>query len=250
MGPASATAPTPADIAAAFVRGVGPRLAVPPRERAAYAAALRGALAEAGVGIDAPQYLVLVDRSPLVQAALLWHGAGARWRLLGAAPVSTGKPGRYDYFETPLGVFDHSLENPDYRAEGTENENGIRGYGREGMRVYDFGWAEATRGWGEGGRSPMRLQMHATDPVWLEPHLGEPRSKGCVRIPATLNDLIDRHGLLDEDYDRAVAAGSHLWVLRPDRVPVPDAGRYMVVVETPRTQRPAWAVPRRGAGAR
>ena len=50
------------------------------------------------------------------------------------------------------------------RAEGTRNALGIRGYGERGMRVYDFGWVMGDRGWGTGGRSAMRLQMHATDP--------------------------------------------------------------------------------------
>jgi len=49
------------------------------------------------------------------------------WRLVGAAPVSTGLPGRFEHFTTPLGVFEHSLANPDFRAEGTKNQFGIRG---------------------------------------------------------------------------------------------------------------------------
>ena len=42
----------------------------------------------------------------------------------------------------------HSLANMDFRAEGTFNDNGIRGYGRKGMRVFDFGWVVSERGWG------------------------------------------------------------------------------------------------------
>ena len=61
------------------------------------------------------------------------------WRLIGATPVSTGLLGRYEYFTVPLGVFDHSMLNPDCRAEGTKNKLGVRGYGREGMRGYNFG---------------------------------------------------------------------------------------------------------------
>ena len=88
------------------------------------------------------------------------------------------------------------------------------------MRVYDFGWVEAERGWGKGGRSEIRLQMHATDPVYLEPRLGQAASKGCVRIPAALNRIVDAFGLLDADYLDAVARGDALWVLRRDRTPV------------------------------
>ncbi|MBH2009539.1 MAG: murein L,D-transpeptidase, partial [Xanthomonadaceae bacterium] len=58
---------------------------------------------------------------------------------------------------------------------------------------------------------------------------------------ATLNDFIDRHALLDEDYERAVASGDQLWVLREDRTPTPSPGRYLVVVDTGRKARPAWS---------
>jgi hypothetical protein len=45
----------------------------------------------------------------------------------------------------PLGVFEHSLDNPDFRAEGTRNEFGICGCGRKVVRVYDFGLPLPTR---------------------------------------------------------------------------------------------------------
>lgn len=85
----------------------------------------------------------------------------------------------------------------------------------------------------------LRLQMHSTDPVLAAPRLGTAQSEGCVRIPATLNDFLDRHGLLDDDYEGAQASGDPLWVLRKDRTPTPSPGRYLVVVETQRTERPA-----------
>ena len=56
------------------------------------------------------------------------------------------------------------------RARGTSL--GIRGYGVKGMRVFDFGWVTGERTWGDGGLSPMRLQLHSTDPDVLEPRLG------------------------------------------------------------------------------
>jgi hypothetical protein len=141
-------------------------------------------------------------------------------------------------------VFAHTLENPDFRAEGTYNENGIRGYGVQGMRVFDFGWQTAARGWGDGHASAMRLQMHATDPDVLEPLLGQARSKGCIRIPASVNRLLDHFGVLDADYERALAQGQALWMLAPDREPTPWSGRYLVVVQTERLARPAWAATR------
>jgi hypothetical protein len=87
----------------------------------------------------------------------------------------------------------------------------------------------------------MRLLLHATDPDLLEPKLGSVQSKGCIRIPASLNRLLDQHGLLDADYEDALAEGRHLWVLSPQRTPAADAGRYLIVVDTQRAKRPAWS---------
>ena len=133
--------------------------------------------------------------------------------------------------------------DPDFRAEGTFNENKIRGYGLKGMRVFDFGWQQAERGWGKRGPGTMRLQMHATDPSNLELRLGTVQSKGCVRIHASLNTFLDHYGVLDADYSRAAAEGDTLWVLAADREPVATPGQYLVVLDTERATRPAWAVP-------
>ena len=239
---APSTLAPPAPLAAEFARDVVPQLALPDDERVAYALRLQGALEQAQVRLTTPQFIVLVDRSPNVQAALLYWGPAERgWSFIGAAPVSTGLPGRYEHFLTPLGVFDHSLANPDFRAEGTKNKLGFRGYGVKGMRIYDFGWVESPRGWGDGAMGKLRLQMHSTDPVLAAPRLGSAQSEGCVRIPATLNAFIDRHALLDADYERALVSGGHLWVLRKDRTPTPSPGRYMVVVDTRREVRPDWS---------
>ena len=71
--------------------------------------------------------------------------------------------------------------------------------------------------------------------------VGSAQSEGCVRIPSALNDFIDRHTLLDDTYERAVADGTHLWVLRTDRTPTSTPGRYLVVVDSERKERPAWS---------
>lgn len=232
----------PADMAARYAREVNKRLRLPDAEVRRYGELALQMLQTAGITLDRPQYLVLVDRSPQVQALLLlWMAPPSRAVLIGASPVSTGRGGEYDYFETPTGVFDHNTLNPDFRAEGTYNEHGIRGFGERGMRVFDFGWQQGRRGWGDGGTSAMRLLLHATDPDLLEPKLGSVQSKGCVRIPATLNRLLDQHGLLDADYEDALAEGRHLWVLSPQRTPVAHAGRYLIVVDTQRAKRPAWS---------
>ncbi|MGA1286854.1 MAG: L,D-transpeptidase, partial [Rubrivivax sp.] len=236
--------PHPAALTRVFATEVQHRLEVPADEQARYACALLLQLDRARVCMDRPQWLVLVDRSAQVQAAMVWwvDAAGATG-LVGATPASTGRPWGFEHFATPLGVFAHTLENPDFRAEGTVNALGIRGYGERGMRVYDFGWVLAERGWAPGSQ-PMRLQLHATDPLHLEPRLGTRASKGCIRVPARLNTLLDRWGVLDADYDAAAAAtGRGHWVLRPDRILTPWAGRWLVVVETDRAQRPAWTIP-------
>jgi hypothetical protein len=229
-------------LAGHFAREVNMRLELPEPKQQSYAELLQRALTRAGVHELAPQYVLMIDRSPAVQAAFVyWLSAQGEARFVGATRASTGRTGSYDYFYTPLGVFAHTIDNRDFRAEGTRNEQGVRGYGAKGMRVYDFGWVEAERGWGPPGKSLMRLQVHATDPDLLEPHLGRARSKGCIRIPATLNTFIDRYGLLDAGYEAEMKSGRQFWVLRPDRESTPWSGLYLVVVDSEREARPYWS---------
>ena len=230
------------DLAAIFEREVRPRLNLPEEERAAYAGLLGLALTKTNVVQTTAQYVLLVDRSPKVQAALVyWRDGEGTQHFIGASPASTGRPGSYEHFLTPLGVFEHSVAHLDFRAEGTRNEFGIRGYGVKGMRVFDFGWVMGERTWGGGGLSPMRLQVHATDPDVLEPRLGSAASSGCIRISAALNRFLDKYGVLDADYEAALERGGQLWVLRKDRTPTPWSGRYLIVVESERARRPRWA---------
>jgi hypothetical protein len=238
------------DMAVLYSAEVDRSLVVPAEEGRRYARLAEEALAKAEVTIGGPQYLAVVDRDPNVQALFLFfRTTEGPLQLVGASPASTGRPGSFDHFETPTGVFEHSLANPDFRAEGTFNENGIRGYGIKGMRVFDFGWQMVPKGWGDHVEMDMRLQMHATAPDQLERRLGSAQSKGCIRIPASLNRLIDRYGLLDGDYFQALAEGRNMWVLDPQREPVPFPGRYLVIVDSRREERPAWSpgtfVPRR-----
>jgi len=242
LGCSATAAAQPADLAAAYLERVVQRLVVPPEEVVRYAELTLIQLEHSGVTLTASQYVAVVDRSPHVQAILVyWFALGQTASLVGASPVSTGRVGQFDHFETPLGVFDHAISNPDFRAEGTRNAMGFRGYGAKGMRVYDLGWQQATRGWGKGGASIMRLQMHATDPVLAELKLGSVQSKGCIRIPATLNRLLDHFGVLDADYATSATDEPPPWVLPRDRQPIADAGRYLVVVDSLREARPPWS---------
>ncbi|HEX7640877.1 MAG TPA: L,D-transpeptidase [Burkholderiaceae bacterium] len=226
-----------------YSQSVEPRIAVPEDVAHRYAALLLSTLDSSDRQPDTPQYVILVDRSPKIQVLFLfWLDGDGGADLLGASPVSTGKATRFDHFETPVGIFLHTPDNPDFRAEGTKNENGIRGYGVKGERVFDFGWQQGKRGWGRHDLGEMRLQMHATDPDLLEQRLGSVQSKGCIRIPASLNRLIDHYGLLDRDYEAAEQEGRHQWVLATDREAAASAGNLLVIVDTGQTDRPYWNV--------
>lgn len=232
---------SPLDLKAIYQSQVDRRLDIPPSEQSDYAEQLTSALRQAGLSSLPPQYVVLVDRNPHIQAVLLyWLPETGLPELIGASPASTGRHGGFMYYETPTGVFEHTLANPDFRAEGTENSQGIMGYGIKGMRVYDFGWVPAQRTW-RAGEGLMRLQMHATDPRYLEQRLGTVQSMGCIRIPASLNILFDRYGVLDADYLADEANGRNLWMLRPDREPTSWPGRYLVVIDSQHETRPAWS---------
>jgi hypothetical protein len=82
-----------------------------------------------------------------VHVALVVAQPDAPWIVLGGTHVSTGQPNRHGYYITPTGVFLHDGSILDYRAQGTFNENHIRGLGMKGMRVWDFGWRWARKGW-------------------------------------------------------------------------------------------------------
>ena len=232
----------PIQLAMLFQQQVDRRVEVPAVEQRRYATLLRQTLFNAGFARASAQYVILVDRNALVQVAMIfWKSDSDEFTFIGASQASSGQPGRFEHFETPLGVFLHSLDNPDFRAEGTRNEFGVLGYGRKGLRVYDFGWVNAPKGWGDGRQSVMRLQLHSTDPELLERRLGSIQSKGCIRISASFNRFIDHYGILDAEYERALAAGQTFWVLFPDREPTPWSGEFLVVVDTRRDRRPEWS---------
>ena len=196
----------------------------------------RSTLSAAGVTVDRPQVLVVVDRSPSVQEVnLVLARTDAAWEVLGGTRVSTGKPGRKDHFKTPVGVFRNTSEILGYRALGTYNQFHIKGNGTHGMRVWDFGWRDTENWRSPGSMSQIRLEMHATDPVVLEPRLGHPDSEGCVRLPSAMNTFIDRHGIIDADYEIAAKTDRRFAaLLSPQRVVTPLAGDMLVVFDSSR----------------
>jgi hypothetical protein len=238
--PGSALAPGEVEaelsrLRAAFAAEVAPSLGTPHDGDAERITRARAILAAEGERIEAPQLLLFVDRNPAVQeASILLARPAAAWAVIGGTRVSTGQAGRRGYYLTPLGVFHHTDAILDWRAEGTFNENGIRGLGLRGMRVWDFGWQEAAKGWrADGERGPIRLLVHATDPDLLEPRIGQPASQGCIRLPATMNLFLDRHGVLDADYERAAEEDPRFRaLLLPEREPTPLAGRLLAVIES------------------
>jgi lipoprotein-anchoring transpeptidase ErfK/SrfK len=186
--------------------------------------------------IDTPQLVVVVDRDPSIEtlALMVARPGNAPWSLIGAAHVSTGQSGRKDYYITPVGVFRHTDAILDFRALGTYNEHHVRGLGLAGMRVWDFGWQWAIKGWhNDIAGGDIRLQMHATDPDLLEGRLGRPASEGCVRVSSAMNKFLDSHGVLDADYERAAITDiRYRALLKPDRTPSLLAGRLLIVIDS------------------
>jgi lipoprotein-anchoring transpeptidase ErfK/SrfK len=237
-----------ARLRAALGREVPRAIVDTPAEERGWIERSRAAVADSSESFDRPQLLVVVDRNPGVQQLrIVLARPDAAWQDLGGSKVSTGETGRRDYYVTPTGVFLHTDLILDWRAEGTFNAQHIRGLGLKGMRVWDFGWQEAAKGWGTEEQGEIRLLMHATDPAYLEQRLGKPASKGCVRVPAVMNRFLDRRGILDADYERAAQTDRRFAaLLAPDRIPTPLAGNMLVVIDSSEPPRPG-ALPSRAA---
>lgn len=209
-----------------------------PARDADWVALARAEAAAYGFQPDRPQLVVVVDRSPRVQGvAVLMAMPDGEWKMIGGAHVSTGSTGRYDHYVTPRGVFHITGAILGYRAEGTLNGYGIRGLGGKGMRVWDFGWQRARKGWAEEVGKPdstlIRLEMHATDPDKLEQRIGHPASQGCIRIPTVMNRFLDLHGVLDAEYESAAVTDIKFRsLLLANRTPSPLAGNTLIVTDS------------------
>lgn len=237
-GTATRTAATIPDLRTAFAQLVTKRTTPDEKRLVQLQASAQQAFADAAQAWPTGELFLLIDRHPQSQEAVVALATETGgWEVIGSSLVSTGKPGSYDHFATPTGLFSHG-DHHSFRAEGTFNSNGIRGYGLKGMRVFDLGWVPAEKGWPPPGIIPIRLQVHATDPV-LEPRLGTPASKGCVRIDAGLNRFLDQYGVLDARFEASEhETGVRPWFWLPDRTPTPWSGRWVVIVEAPRLSAP------------
>ncbi|MBR0672044.1 L,D-transpeptidase [Neoroseomonas soli] len=206
-----------------------------PPQAVRWIALARNALAEAGRTPQGTELALLVDRAPAVQRiALLLLRAEGPWEVVATAPAATGITGRRGYFVTPTGVFVNDGGIMGYRALGTPNQEGIRGLGARGMRAWDFGWIRAPRGWtDDGSEARIRFLLHATDPDYFEPLLGQPGSQGCVRVGGAMNMFLDRHGVIDADLERIAAESPRMAaLLAPDRTPTSIAGRMLIVIDS------------------
>ncbi|MBP9118277.1 MAG: hypothetical protein KBF58_09370, partial [Methyloversatilis sp.] len=85
-----------------------------------------------------------------------------------------------------------------------------------------------------------RLQVHATAPV-LEQCLGQPASKGCIRVDSGLNRFLDQYAVLDAGFEASFReTGQRPWFWLADRSPTLWSGRWVVVVDLPpSSQKPA-----------
>lgn len=179
--------------------------------------------------LSSSQYIVVVDRNKdnQVLSIVYFDREKGTAEFSNFAAISTGD-NRRGHFTTPTGWFENLVENGSYRAEGTKNSNGVRGYGRKGMRVWDMGWQEAQAGWKtQEDMRQIRFQMHATDPDSLQKKLGTRQSQGCVRVHELVNNFIDKYGLIDKHFEEI-----SYWALRKDREPVPNAGSFVLVIDT------------------
>lgn len=182
------------------------------------------------------QYFVFADRNENRQNAMIgfFNDYTGGIASLGWTKISTGDPTRSRHWLTPIGIFENKISNPSFRARGTKNAKGWRGFGIKHSRIWDLGWQRSDRGTKNGkiiGAGNIRLMMHATDPIWGEKRLGRRDSKGCVRIPAKMNRFLDVYGLIDKDYfDHPDSAASKRVLLKKsERKTVRFPGRYLII---------------------
>jgi hypothetical protein len=209
---------TPRELSRHFDAAVAQKLAVPQNEIWIYAGLAEAELAGHPDGPTQPQYLLVVDSCPFIQTAFLfWRLLPGRYQLVGATPASTGTASRPGCLETPCGVFPQASVSDAGRAMAS--------------RVYDFGTQRARRAPGA-GFGALHLQARAAVGR-SRALLGTAQSDGRVLLPASLVAFLDAYGVLDaQRSDRSTPQGDVL----------PFAGQYLVVIDSERDERPAWAI--------
>jgi hypothetical protein len=207
---------TPRDLSRSFQAVVDRQLQVPANEALIYGGLAETELAGYREPVIGPQYLLVVDSCPAVQAAFLfWRLLPGRYELIGASPASTGKPGNPGSVQTPQGVFAQAEVEYAHRLTS---------------RVYDFG-LQRVRKPDSGGFAPLRLQARAATGR-TGARLGQAQSDGSILLPPGLVAFLDQFGVLDDGRSSAITPGGQA---------LPFAGRYLVVVDSEQDDRPEWA---------
>ena len=211
---------TPHELREQYEREVAPRLDVPDDEVRLYGGITEMQLYNLGRELPDPQYLLVIDGNPHVQAAMLfWRLLPGSYQLVGASPVSTAaaEPASpQGLFEQARGVSTHAA------CARTQCDRGM-------LRVYDFGWQHTTARIGASPNSEMRLQVRAADRQ-AERRLGAPCEDGCILLPSRLISFLDEYGVLDDGVSGRV-----------QRHVLPYRGRHLMVVDSERDERPPWS---------
>lgn len=210
---------TPHELREQYERQVLPRLHPPADEARLYGGIAELELFNVGQELLEPQYLLVIDVNPNVQAALLfWRLLPGSYELVGAAPVSTSKSAGESLL--PQGLFEQARAA--VACEGSS-------CGAGAQRVYDFGWQPRRQPFALPPRGDMRLQVRAADRQ-AERHLGAPCSDGCILMPSTLISFLDEYGVLDDGVSGRV-----------QRHVLPYRGRHLMLVDSERDDRPSWS---------
>lgn len=213
---------TPHELRQAYGREVRQRLDVPPEEVRVYGGVSELQLFSTRQELLAPQYLLVVDCNPNVQAAFLfWRLVPGSYQLVGASPVSTGPPAA-GAVDVVRGLFE---EIP--AADSACAQPASRMCRGGDLRVYDFGWP---RDRGRARARDLRVQVRGADGAAAR-RLGSPCAEDCILLPPSLVTFLDEYGVLDE--------GSG----RPQRHVLPFRGRHLLVVDSERDERPGWSPP-------
>jgi hypothetical protein len=212
---------TPHELREQYAREVLARLHPPADEARLYGGIAELELFNVGQELLEPQYLMVIDVNPNVQAALLfWRLLPGSYELVGASPVSTLIAGGESLL--PQGLFEQARASADAPCEGLS-------CGRGAQRVYDFDWRQRGDGFGLPVRAHMHLQVRAADRQ-AERRLGAPCSDGCILAPSSLIAFLDDYGVLDDGVSGRV-----------QRHVLPCRGRHLMLVDSERDDRPGWS---------
>lgn len=213
---------TPHELREQYRRDVVPRLAMPADEVRLYGGIAELQLYNVGRELLQPQYLLVIDSNPYVQAAMLfWRLLPGSYELVGASPVSTSaaKGGEINAVQ---GLFEQG-------QAGNVDGSCARTCGRGKQRIYDFAWQPTNQGFAAPGIADLRVQVRGAD-ARAQRRLGTPCPEGCILLPASLISFLDEYGILDDGLPG-----------RAQRHVLPYRGRHLMLVDSEREERPEWS---------